>query len=313
MRAAVLTGAGFELREIAMPACGPDEVLVQTLACGICEGDIQAYKTRNETGLGEETLLGHEGTGVVAAVGGNVRDFAEGDIVTALGGAYADSFVARPAQLVKLPAGVDPLYALGEPIACCVHAGDRFDIRPGNRVVVVGCGFMGLICLQLARYQGAGVLYAVDPIDERQQMAIRLGATTAGHPEAMQGQLDAFDVVIEAAGVQSALDLCGHLVTQHGRLILVGYHQSNSGLRIINMQQWNYKAIDVVNGHVRRIDEKLEAMRRGMDLVGQGYLATRPLSTPYSLAQVEQAFQDLLGRKAGLFKAILVPEYPQSA
>jgi threonine dehydrogenase-like Zn-dependent dehydrogenase len=306
MRAAFLTAAGFELRKIDMPAWGPDEVLVQTLGCGICEGDIQLYQTRQEMGL-SEMLLGHEGTGVVAAVGGNVRAFGEGDTVTALGGAYADYFVARPPQLVKLPAGLDQPYALGEPIACCVHASDRFGIRPGDRVAVVGCGFMGLICLQLARYQGAAVICAIDPIDERREMAGQLGATVAGHPEFMQGQLDAFDVVIEAAGVQSALDLCGHLVTQHGRLILMGYHQSNGGLRTIDMRLWNYKAIDVVNGHVRRIDEKLQAMRRGVDLLSQGHLATKALTTIYPLAQVEQAFQDLLGRKAGLFKAVLVP------
>ena len=60
-------------------------------------------------------------------------------------------------------------------------------------------------------------------------------------------------MVIEAAGVQSAVDLCTELVTQHGKIILVGYHQSNDGMRNVNMQQWNFKAIDVINGHVRRL------------------------------------------------------------
>jgi threonine dehydrogenase-like Zn-dependent dehydrogenase len=117
-----------------------------------------------------------------------------------------------------------------------------------------------------------------------------------------------FDVVIEAAGSQGALDLCGELVREHGRIIVIGYHQSNEGRRTINMQQWNYKAIDVVNGHVRRGDEKLEAMRQGIDLMRQGHLVTLPLVTTYDLAQVEQAFQDLSAGARGLFKAVLLME-----
>jgi Zn-dependent alcohol dehydrogenase len=74
------------------------------------------------------------------------------------------------------------------------------------------------------------------------------------------------------------------------------------------MQQWNYKAIDVINGHVRRGDEKLEAMRQGIDLMRQGHLVTRPLVTTYDLAQVEQAFQDLSAGARGLFKAVLLME-----
>jgi threonine dehydrogenase-like Zn-dependent dehydrogenase len=311
MLAMFLTERGFDPREVATPSWGPDEVLVLTLACGICEGDVQIYRTRREKDLGE-VLLGHEGTGIVTAVGRNVGQFAEGDLVTALGGAYAGYFVAQPHQLIKLPAGLDPLYALGEPIACCIHAGHRFGIRPGDRVAVVGCGFMGLICLQLARYQSAGVIYAIDPIAERREMAGELGATKTCHPETLEDQQQAFDVVIEAAGAQSALDLCGDLVKEHGRIILVGYHQSNGGLRTVNMQQWNYKAIDVVNGHVRRTDEKLEAMGLGIELLSQGYLTTQPLTTAYPLIHAEQAFQDLVRRKAGLFKAVLVPDTPSS-
>ncbi|MEZ4591950.1 MAG: zinc-binding dehydrogenase [Chloroflexota bacterium] len=115
-----------------------------------------------------------------------------------------------------------------------------------------------------------------------------------------------FDVVIEAAGVQSAVDLCTELVKQHGRIILIGYHQANNGLRTVNMQQWNFKAIDVINGHVRRQDEKLAAMAQGMALMQQGHLQTEPFVTVYPFLEIEKAFQALAARKRGLFKAVLV-------
>ncbi|MBN1259166.1 MAG: zinc-binding dehydrogenase, partial [Anaerolineae bacterium] len=194
-------------------------------------------------------------------------------------------------------------------VACCVHAAERFGIRPGDRVAVVGCGFMGLVCMQLARYQGAGHILAVDPIDERRAMALQLGADAALDPTACviadpyKGE---FDVVIEAAGVPAAIDLSTDMVKQHGRIIVVGYHQSNGGLRTVNMQLWNYKAIDVINGHVRRDDEKLAAMRKGVALMQEGILTTEPLATLYALDQIQRAFEDLTGRKPGLFKAVLV-------
>lgn len=196
-------------------------------------------------------------------------------------------------------------------MACCVHAANRFGTRAGDKVAVIGCGFMGLICMQLAIHQGAGFVCAVDPVAERRQMAIEMGADVAYDPLQESGAQmlaahGAFDVVIEAAGVQGAVDLGTELVTQHGRLILVGYHQSNDGLRTVNMQQWNFKAIDVINGHVRRMDEKVAAMREGMALLRDGHIDTAPLVQTYPFAQIDRAFRDLQSGQPGLFKAVLI-------
>jgi threonine dehydrogenase-like Zn-dependent dehydrogenase len=310
MRAAVLTPASFKIHELDRPSFGDDELLIQTLACGVCSGDLFLYANRDELAA-THSRLGHEASGLVVGVGQYVADFSVGDVVTALSApAFADYFVATSDQLVKLPPEIEPVYALGEPIACCVHAASRSGVVPGDRVAVVGCGFMGLICLQLAKHLGAGFVAALDPIDYRQDMSRQFGADTAFDPttsaKEVVEQYGRFDLVIEAAGSQSALDLCGNLVREHGRILLVGYHQSNGGQRTVNMQQWNYKAIDVINGHVRRQDQKLEAMRQGIDLMRQGHLVTAPLVTTYDLAQVEQAFQDLTTGERGLFKAVLL-------
>lgn len=313
MKTAVLTTEGFTLHDIEKPIIGDDEVLVKTLACGVCSGDVFVYQNRAELATSDKRL-GHEATGQIEAVGRAVSGFQSGDIVTALAApAYGDYFVAKTADLVTLPAGIDPIYALGEAIACCVHAANRFGIQPSDKVAIVGCGFMGLICLQLANQQGAGFICAIDPIAERLSMARQFGAETTINPFEIDAaeivsQYGEFDVVIEATGVQSAVDLCTALVTQHGRIIFVGYHQSNNGLRTVNMQQWNFKAIDVVNGHVRRRNEKVEAMRQGMELMAQGHIVTEPLVTIYPFADIEQAFRDLNGRKPGLFKAVVLME-----
>ena len=233
MQIAVLTRNGFVVRDADKPQPTENEVLVQTIGCGVCGGDLHVYGIRDRL-TDTESLLGHEASGVVVDVGSKVGGFAVGDRVTAIGGAYAEYFVAEPDVLIKLPDSIDPTFALGEPLACCVHASERFGTRAGDRVAVVGCGFMGLICLQLAKLQGAAEVVAIDPVPYRRDMAIELGADRALHPD--DGQVadpntGAFEVVIEAAGVPAAIDLCTDLVTQHGKITLVGYHESNEGLR----------------------------------------------------------------------------------
>ena len=64
----------------------------------------------------------------------------------------------------------------------------------------------------------------------------------------------------------------------------------------------------MVNGHVRRDDEKVEAMRQGMDLLQQGHLVSAPMVTTFGLSEIEAACNALASGQAGLFKAVLVPE-----
>jgi threonine dehydrogenase-like Zn-dependent dehydrogenase len=147
---------------------------------------------------------------------------------------------------------------------------------------------------------------AIDPVPWRLEVAKQLGADTVCAPEESAAG-GAFDVVIEAAGTQSAVTLAGSLARPHGRVILVGFHLSDGGVRQVNMMQWNWQALDVINGHVRRDDEKLRAMQAGVDLLAAGRLVTKPLITSYALADIESAFQDLSSRKEGLLKAVLAP------
>ncbi|MEM9057771.1 MAG: zinc-binding dehydrogenase, partial [Pseudomonadota bacterium] len=158
--------------------------------------------------------------------------------------------------------------------------------------------------------QGASEIVAIDPIPYRREMALKLGAARALHPDdAWPADPDtgAFEIVIEAAGVPAAIDLCSDLVCQHGRLTLVGYHESREGMRTVNMQRWNFKAIDVINGHVRRHGEKMQAMRSAIELLAAGELVTEPLVRFYPLAMVDEAFADFAASEEGLFKAVLIP------
>jgi len=307
MQVAELTSQGFWLEERPVPVAGADEIVVQALALGVCEGDLFRYRTRAE--LGESKVaLGHEGTGRITAVGSAVKDLRVGQLVTTLGGLFSEYYVVQADAATPVPEGVDPTYALGEPLACCVHASTRFGIRPGDRVLVIGCGFMGAMCMRLARMQGAAEIVVLEPLAWRRENALRWGADAALDPSTADAAvLGLFDVILEVTGVQSGLDLVAPLIREHGRAVIIGYHQAGQGLRQVDLKTWNYKAIDVINGHVRRNDEKLRAQVAAMALLRAGLLPVADLVTRYPLAEINRAFADLEARREGLYKAVLVP------
>jgi threonine dehydrogenase-like Zn-dependent dehydrogenase len=309
MKACFLSPSGFSVKEIDKPVCGDNDVLVKTSACGVCEGDVFQYKTRaNKPPQGE--IIGHEGSGVVAETGKNVKGFKTGDKVTALYGTYSEYFLIKPELLLRLPENVSALDALGEPVACFMHAANRFGVKKGGKVALIGCGYMGLGCLQMVKIQGAKEIIVLEPIEWRRKAAIDAGATKTYDPSGKSAaqilaELGECDVVIEATGVAPVIDICTKLVRQHGKIILVGYHQSEGGMRTVDMKTWNFKAIDVINGHVRREDEKREAMKKGMQLLSEGRLDFKKAVAFYKFEDIEKAFADLLNRKEGLFKAVL--------
>ena len=311
MKAAILSKNGFAIKEIEKPKCNPGAVLVKTAACGICEGDLFKYRVALEGGAIESPLLGHEGCGTVLEVGAGVDSFKVGDRVADLcNGTYSEYFATKPEMLAKIPDSVPFEEALGEPVACYVHASGRFGIKPGDRVAILGCGFMGLGCIQMAKLEGAGRLVAFDPIPWRRKKALEAGAdqtldNTLYSDAKKIAELGEFDVVIEAAGVQAVIDMATKMVREHGRIVLVGYHQSGGGVRSIDMKTWNYKALDVVNGHVRLASEKHAAMVRGLSLIANGKLDMKALTTVYEFKDISKAFEELANRKEGLFKAAL--------
>ena len=313
MKQAVLTAHGFELREVEQPVFGPTQVLVRTAGVGVCAGDVYLYKHETPEEDDGELWLGHEAGGTIVEAGEAVQDFAPGDRVTLLGGAFAEFCVADQARLAAVPDDVGLPCALGEPLACCVHAGWRFGVRLGDSVAVIGAGFMGLVCMQLARLQGAARVTVLDMLPWRLEMAEELGADdvldpSGESPQKVAEKLGQQDVVIEAAGTQSAVDLGTLLVRQHGRFILVGYHQTDAGIRTVDMKTWNFKAIEVVHGHVRRPAEKRDAMEAAMRLLASGRLKVEPLVTRYPISEIQTAFDHLVARRKGLFKAVITPK-----
>ncbi|SDR09345.1 zinc-dependent alcohol dehydrogenase family protein [Natronobacterium texcoconense] len=216
MRAAVLEDHGepLSIQDVEYPEPEPDQVVVETEACGVCRSDWHAWQgdwSWIGAAVQEGQILGHEPAGVVAEVGEDVETLREGDrvavpfhlgdgtcphcregrannceTVVPLGltgiapGAFAEAFPVRQADFncVKLPDSVDfvEMAGLGCRFMTAYHAlADRADLRPGDYVAVHGCGGVGLSAIHVADAVGAHPI-AVDVRDDKLERARELGA-----------------------------------------------------------------------------------------------------------------------------------------
>jgi threonine dehydrogenase-like Zn-dependent dehydrogenase len=304
-----------EVIEGPVPEPGVGEVLVRVTLCGVCASELHPWQDGRP---GYPHRFGHEPVGVVEAVGPKVTSFQPGDRVTGLfNGAYSQYCVAPEDILLPVPDGVPDDAALGEPLACLVNAQRRTRIELADRVAIIGLGFMGLGMLQLMKLRGPSRIIAIDVREEAREKALRFGAHEVYHPAEVpeRYRLTRFnewdsekglDVIIEGSGTEPGLSLAGEMVRAHGLLSILGYHQG--GPRQVDVGMWNWKAIDVVNAHVRRQADLMESMRIGLELLAAGLIDLEALVTHrYGLDAVDHAYADLRDKPPGFIKAVVSP------
>lgn len=269
MRAVVMTGPGaFELQTAAVPEPGPDEVLCRIRAVAICGSDPELFsgKLAGTWPPSYPFIAGHEWAGEVVAAGPLVSAFSPGDRVAgeahcgcgkcenclngkynlclsygdaASGhrhygfitpGAYAQYQVYRPQALTRLPDGLTfSEGALNDTLGVALHGVELADIRPGNTVVVIGPGPIGLCAMYAAKARGAARVIVVGR-GKRLEAAARLGADAvvsiqeADPVQAVRqitGGLGA-DVVLECSGAPGTLVQAIHMARRGGRISLIG-------------------------------------------------------------------------------------------
>lgn len=315
MQAAILTGPG-ELRidSVALPEPGPGELRVRLEGCGVCASNVEPWAGQPwSTYPGEPGGLGHEGWGLVDALGDGVEGFTLGDRVATLSGrSYAEYDLAPAAMTVKLPPELDGRPFPGEPLGCAFNIFRRSDIRAGQTVAIVGIGFLGAVLTRLATEAGARVI-AISRRASSLELAKLYGAAETIVMDDHWGIIEAVkaltgeglcDRVIECVGQQWPLDLAGDLVGLGGKLIVAGYHQD--GPRQVNMQMWNWKGIDVVNAHERDPPVQLQGLREAVEAVASGQLDPAPLYTHrYPLERLSEALAATRDKPDGFVKALV--------
>jgi L-iditol 2-dehydrogenase len=250
---AVLNGPhDLVIEERTTPAPGPDQVLVEIRAVGICGSDVHYYEHGRIGDYVVEApmVIGHEAAGWIVGVGAGVDPSRLGELVAVEPGVPCRScphcltgrynlcphvvFFATPpvdgaiSQFVVVDAAFahgapDHLSpeqaAMAEPVSVGIWAARKAGITPGDTVLVTGAGPIGLLSAQVARHFGADQVTITDVSEFRLQVAGELGLKTQ---LATQPLTEEYDVLIECSGAAAALSTAMRAVARAGRVVLVG-------------------------------------------------------------------------------------------
>jgi threonine dehydrogenase-like Zn-dependent dehydrogenase len=317
MNAAVLTGAGkLMIQHVPVPEPGPGQVRVRLQGCGVCASNLTPWEGPEWMHFPTEPgALGHEGWGVIDAVGDDVTEFRRGDRVGVLSGhAYAEYDVAEAAQTVILPEGLADLDLPLEPFGCAFNIFRRSEIREAQSVAIMGIGFLGSLLVKLAVDAGARVI-AISRRKESLDLARKMGAAETIPMDDHWAIIERVreltagrfcDRTIEAVGKQWPLDLAAELTCEGGRLIIAGYHQD--GPRQVNMQLWNWRGLDVVNAHERDPNVSIRGMREAAAAIQNGKIDPSMVITHrYSLDRLGDALDASRDRPGNFVKAVVIP------
>lgn len=315
MHAAVLLGPRrARLEKIPLPDPAENGVRIRLEGCGVCGSNLPPWEGRPWfTYPFAPGAPGHEGWGVVEAVGAQVTRVRPGDRVAALSyHSFAEFDLAAEGDVVLLPASLGNQPFPGEALGCAWNVFQRSLIASGQKVAVVGVGFLGALLVQMAAAAGATVI-AISRRAMALELAREFGASETielGDRSQIVGRVKELtggtgcDCVLEAAGQQTTLDIASELTRERGRLVIAGYHQD--GLRQVNMQLWNWLGIDVINAHERDSKVYVEGMRSAATAVAEGKLDPAPLYTHlFPLTSVMEAFECMRTRPTNFMKALV--------
>jgi threonine dehydrogenase-like Zn-dependent dehydrogenase len=301
------------IREASLPVIGDEEVLVRLEGTGLCASNLPVWEGREWFKYPfEPGAPGHEGFGVVADLGAGAANLSPGDRVAMLSyHAFAEYDKAPVSDVVKLPSFLRDKPFPGEPAACAVNVFKRCDVGEGQNVVVIGAGYLGCLLIQLLKNAGAHVIAV-----SRRKTALDY-ATGAGADEVVSFENfydalntlkkmapDGFPRVVEAAGAQAAVDLATAIIGIRGKLIIAGYHQD--GLRNVDMQQWNWKGIDVINAHERDPQTYIRGLKEAVELTEKNILQPEKYITHFiEFEKINDAFSLLKNRPENFLKAVI--------
>ena len=290
--------------KVAPPGNG--QVQVKKKACGLCAADV--YVFAHGPGSTPWGPPGHEAVGVITEVGPGVTQWKKGDKVA--GGGFAEVENLDASWLIKLPDDVsDFALWVAEPVACVVNGLDQAAVRAGERVALVGAGFMGLLLVEGLMRSPCGELVVMDVDERRLEVARVFGVKHAVNLSAPQGQnqlqtLDnSIDVVIDSTGVQAGLDRSTALVRSGGKIVLFGWVH---GTATFNGDTWHMKGITIINGSPMSSLDMRSCWKRAVVGLKSGLFDLKPLVTHRgSLEDLPQILAAGADKTGGYIKGVV--------
>lgn len=340
MKAAVFHEAGQELviEEVPTPEPGESEALIKVAACGVCHTDLHYIDHGTPTFKKPPLILGHEASGIVAEVGKGVTEWEQNDRVLIpaviscgecefcragrenicenlimfgnnVDGAYAEYIVVPAKDLIPLPESLDLKKSsiIADAVSTPYHAvKNRGKVKEGDKIVVIGCGGVGINVVQIAAAMGA-IVYAVDISDSKLETAISLGANKGINPTKDENYIKnlkketngGFDIAFEAIGNPLTISQGYSLLKKGGRLVVIGYTAEQMTFSPARLM---YYELEMVGSLGCRSVDYIPLIK----MVEQGKIKLDPLITgEYPLKNINNALDEL--RKGESLRSIVVP------
>lgn len=323
-----------EVRQFEKPSIGADDVLVEVAAVGVCGSDLHQWTSSHSWPVNYPVVLGHEFAGTVVETGSNVRNWTEGDRIASETAAVIDldnpmsrrglynldptrkgfgygvdgamtQFAKVPARcLHRVPDGLSLDHAaLTEP--CCVAYNSvvgNSRISPGDRVLVIGPGTIGVLCAAVARLCGGDVaVLGLESDAARFEIAREYGCTTLTDATEWAKERDGLgaDVVIDAAGVSPTLKLALELVRPAGWITKVGWGPQPLDFSLDPLIQKNVTLQGSFSHH-------WTIWERVLALLANGQLDVKPIiGGTWSLENWHEAFETM--HRGQIVKSLLKP------
>ena len=280
MLAAVFNGnKNIILSDYPLRTLDKNELLIKVASCGVCGTDRHIYEGTAPSSI--PVILGHEFSGIIVEKGDSDSKFNIGDKVAidpniycghcdycrkgmvnfcenikvlgvTINGGFAEYSIIPVSQAYLLPHDFDlSIAAFSEPLSCCLRGIQQADIKPGNTVVIIGAGSIGLIMVQLVRNSGASKIILIEPDSYKQKLGIELGADCSLNPydEKMFEEIKELtnhqvDVVIECVGSDDSVDSAIKIVGKGGKVVIFDLAPKDQNV-IFNLQYLFQKELKI--------------------------------------------------------------------
>ena len=323
---------GLQMREVPIPEPGINDVLIKVRRSAICGSDAHIYEwdAWAQKHIIPPLVVGHEFAGTVAAVGSNVHDFKEGDVVSGEGhlvcgvcrhcrggrrhlcaqtsgvgidraGAFAE-YLCIPVGNVWCADRAIPMELLAcfDPLGNATHTALSFDLV-GEDVLITGAGPIGLMATAIAKHVGARYVVVTDVNPYRLDLACKMGATltldvTRQKVEDAQKQLhmrEGFDVGLEMSGYPAAFRSMLANMCHGGRIALLGILPSDTA---IDWDQVIFSSLFIKGIYGR---EMFETWYKMTTMIQSGLDVTPVLTHRFPIDAYEEAFEVVRSRNCG--------------
>lgn len=334
----------LRIEDIPDPVAGPGEILVRVKRAFVCGTDLRMYRN-GKPGIGPENprVLGHELAGTVEHAAPDVNGYSTGMRVAvapnygcgvcdrcvsgntqlcaqqkAIGisvdGGFAEvvrvpALAVQQGNVVHLPDTVSfNAAALAEPFSCVYNAYEKIGINPGDRVLVIGAGPIGVMHAKIARLAGAGAIYLNDLSEER--LALAASVVPGVEPiftTDLKGEIerrtggDGVDLVITAASVAAIQEIAFSLAGMNGRIMFFGGLPKGRSTVSLDTNEIHYKQLTVSGTTMQSLHQYREVLR----LIARGVLTADDIVTGEADLAGLPSVMEQIGEGIGLKSAIV--------